>query len=188
MPENEVVLVRHGETEWSSSGRHTSFTDVPLTDARLRAGPRGRDRGSRWKFALVLTQPAMRAAETSAFAGLGRQGGGHRRPAGVGLRRLRGSHDRRIRKEVPGWTIFSNDPPGGETSVQVAARADRVSRAPRRPTARSRSSRTATSCACSARGWVGSPSSGGALLALDTATLSVLGYEREQRVIRVWNS
>ena len=125
---DDVVLVRHGETEWSSSGRHTSFTDIPLTGARPRAGRRGaRTVSRRRSFALVLTSPRQRARDTCALAGLGAHAVGRRRPRGVGLRRVRGPHDRRDpRAAIPAGRSSPAIRPAARPPTQVGARADRV--------------------------------------------------------------
>ncbi len=128
MPEagHQIVLVRHGETEWSAAGLHTSRTDVPLTEeGRRQAGVVGaclRD----WRFALVLTSPLQRAAETCRLAGLGDVA--EIRPDlmewDYGGYEGRTTHE--IRTEWPGWTLWSDGVPGGEGAEHVAARADRI--------------------------------------------------------------
>jgi broad specificity phosphatase PhoE len=183
-----VVLVRHGETEWSRSGRHTSFTDVPLTEhGRDEARPLA-DRLAGTSFALVLTSPRRRARETCALAGLADRAEVTDDLCEWDYGEYEGRTMQEIRATDPDWTIFSHGAPGGETAAQVAERADRV-----------------IARACAAGGpvalfshghflrvlgarWVGLPASGGALLGLDTATLSFLGHEHDERVLRVWNS
>jgi broad specificity phosphatase PhoE len=184
----EIVLVRHGETEWSSSGRHTSITEVPLTEAgrerasQLRARLAGRD------FELVLTSPRQRARETCELAGLLDHAVTDDDLAEWNYGEYEGRTSEDIRREVPGWTIFADGAPGGETPHDVAARADRVI-----ATALAAGGPVAVFShghflrVLGAR-WVGLPASAGALFGLDTATLSVLGHEREQQVMRVWNS
>jgi broad specificity phosphatase PhoE len=184
---SELVLVRHGETEWSRDGRHTGNTDIPLTDkgrdqARLLGvGLRGR------RFATVLTSPRRRASETCSLAGLGDVA---RECSDLvewdyGVYEGRTTAD--IREEVPGWTIWSHEVPGGETADAVGRRADNVIDMARA---------TDGDVALFAHGhilrvlaarWCGLDATCGRLLALDTATLSVLGYEREIAVIRLWN-
>jgi probable phosphoglycerate mutase len=183
-----VVLVRHGETEWSRSGRHTSFTDVPLTEhGRDEARPLAA-RLADASFALVLTSPRQRARETCALAGLADRAEVSDDLCEWNYGEYEGRTMQEIRAADPDWTIFSHGAPGGETVAQVAERADRV-----------------IARACAAGGpvalfshghflrvlgarWVGLPASGGALLGLDTATLSFLGHEHDERVLRVWNS
>jgi broad specificity phosphatase PhoE len=183
----EVVLVRHGETEWSRDGKHTGRTDVPLTErGREQAEALGAALAGR-RFELVLTSPLQRAAETCRLAGYGEVA--QRRDA---LREWDyGAHEGRttveIREEHPGWTLWRDGVPGGETAAQVGARADSV-------IAELRS--LAGDAALFAHGhvlrvlaarWLGLEPAAGRLFALDTATISVLGYERETAVIRVWN-
>jgi len=184
----EVVLVRHGETEWSRDGKHTGRTDVPLTaKGREQADAVGRALQGR-RFACVLTSPLSRARETCRLAGFGGDA--------VVLEDLvewdYGAYEGRttvdIRRERPGWTLWAEGVPGGETADQVAARADRVlaqiasadgdvlvfahGHVLRVLTAR----------------WLGLEPTAGALFALDPATLSVLGHEHETRVLRSWNA
>jgi probable phosphoglycerate mutase len=187
-PDVAVVLVRHGETEWSSSGRHTSYTDIALTAhgddqaralaARLRA----------IDFSLVLTSPRARARMTCEFAGLAARAEVTDDLAEWNYGDYEGRTTEDIRKEVPGWTIFRDGAPHGETADEVAARADRVL---------VRAVSTGGVVAMFSHGhflrvlgarWIREPAAAGAWLGLDTATLSFLGHEREQRVLRVWNA
>ena len=183
-----VVLVRHGETEWSSAGRHTSFTDLPLT-ARGREEARplaGRLAGVR--FALVLTSPRRRARETCELAGLAAPAEVDDDLAEWDYGSYEGRTTAEIRRTVPGWTIFTHGAPGGETADQVAARADRViARAEAAGGVVALFSHGHFLRVLGAR-WAGFPASAGSALGLDTGTVSFLGHEREQRVLRVWNS
>jgi len=183
----EVVLVRHGETEWTLSGKHTGRTDIPLTaGGRQEAQAVGVELQVR-RFALVLTSPLARAAETCRLAGLG--------DAAVERDELMewdyGAYEGRktidIREERPGWTLWRDGVPDGETAAQVGARVDRV-------IAELRS--VAGEAAVFAHGhllrvlaarWLGLEPGAGRLFALDPATISILGYERETPVIRMWN-
>ena len=115
-PVDELWLVRHGETEWSRNGRHTSTTELPLTEDGVRVAGTLRERLEGVRFDLVLTSP--RAARPS-YGGAGRlpRRGRRRRPGGVGLRRLRGDHHPEIRETVPGWTVWTHPCPGGETAA-----------------------------------------------------------------------
>ena len=187
-PDVSIVLVRHGETEWSSSGRHTSFTDVPLTE-------RGRDearavaaRLSGIVFSLVLTSPRQRAQTTCALAGFEHRAEVTDDLAEWNYGDYEGRTSAEIRADVPTWTIFGDGAPGGETADAVAARADRVL---------ARAAHAGGVVAVFSHGhflrvlgarWIGQPPAAGAWLGLDTATISCLGHEREQAVLRVWNS
>ncbi len=183
-----LVLVRHGETEWSSSGRHTSVTDVPLTaHGRAEARPLA-TRLAGVDYAAVLCSPRRRARDTCAIAGFGDRAEIADDLVEWDYGEYEGRTTSEIRAIAPGWTIFSGGAPGGESSEHVAARADRVI---------ARAVAAGGPVAVFSHGhflrvlgarWVGLPASGGAWLGLDTASLSVLGHEREQRVLRVWNS
>jgi len=183
-----VVQVRHGETEWSSRGRHTSFTDVALT-------PHGREearplvaRLAEFDFALVLTSPRQRARETCDLAGLGARAEVIEDLVEWDYGDYEGLTTAEIRARVPGWTIFADGAPGGETAAEVTARADRViARAEAAGGVVALFSHGHFLRVLGAR-WIGLPASGGARLALDTATVSTLGHEHEQRVLRTWNS
>ena len=184
---HEIVLVRHGETEWTKTGQHTGKTDVPLTDeGRREAEALGaRLRGQR--FALILTSPLSRAAETCRLAAP--QGPVETSPDLVewdyGDYEARTTHD--IRQERPGWFLWRDGVPHGETVEQVGARADRV-------LARARA--LEGDVALFAHGhilriltarWLGLPPDAGRLFALSPATLSILAWEHETPVLLRWN-
>ena len=186
MPQN-VVLIRHGETDWSAHLRHTGRTDVPLTDEGRREAERlGRAlRG--WRFALVLTSPLKRAAETCWITGFGERAEPRDKLVEWDYGEYEGRTTLDIRREVPDWTIWRSGAPGGETPAEVGARADRVLEEIRAVDgevlvfSHGHFLRVLTSR------WLGLEPSEGRLFALDPATLSMLGYEREQPVIRIWN-
>jgi probable phosphoglycerate mutase len=181
----EVVLVRHGETEWSRTGRHTGRTDLPLTeegDQQARAvgaALRGRE------FALVLSSPLRRALDTARLAGFEPEVRDDLAEWDYG--EYDGVTTPEIREQVPDWTIWRYGALGGESVEQLAARADRAvaellavdgdvlvfshGHFLRVLTAR----------------WLGLEAADGRLFALDSGTLSTLGFEREQHVIRSWN-
>jgi broad specificity phosphatase PhoE len=189
-----LVLLRHGATAWSASGKHTGRTDVPLSDhgerqARL-VGSLIADR----RFVVVLASPLIRARRTAELAGLHDIGidpdlqewdyGGYE-----GLTTAEIAHDR------PGWSLWRDgviahaDGRPGETAVDVGVRADRVI-ARALPTLQSGDVALVSHAhflrVLAAR-WLGLAATGGALLALDTASVSVLGFERAERVVRRWN-
>jgi broad specificity phosphatase PhoE len=183
----DVWLVRHGATEWSESGRHTSTTDLPLLpqgeDQARGLAPRLADRD----FALVLTSPRSRARRTAELAGF---------PmaevdddlAEWAYGSYEGVTTDEIREAVPGWTVWTHPCPGGETPEQVSARLDRVV---------ARCLGGSGDCLLFGHGhalraltarWLRLPVSDGRLLRLDTGTLSELGHEREEPVVLRWNS
>jgi probable phosphoglycerate mutase len=188
VPERQIYLVRHGETDWARLGRHTGRTDVSLTAlGREQARDLGRRIGDH-PFGLVLTSPLSRAAETAALAGFGQAiHDPDLREWDYGA--LEGRTTADIRRDYPGWTIWSGPWPAGETARQVGARADRVIRRCLDPA-------VAGDTLIFAHGhllrvlaarWLGLPARQGALFALGTATLGVLGWDRENRVIETWN-
>ncbi len=184
---HQVWLVRHGETEWSASGQHTGRTDIPLTPAGERQAMALGKNLAGHKFALVLSSPLARARETCRLAGLGDSAEmtDDLREWDYGIYEGRRTAD--IRKEAPGWTVWNSPIPGGESIEQVAQRTRRViDRAVGAPGdvalfAHAHVLRVLTAC------WLGLPPDAGRLLALGTASLNILGYERETRVISVWN-
>jgi broad specificity phosphatase PhoE len=181
----EIWLVRHGETEWSRSGQHTSRTDLPLTPAGEQQAENLKGMLAGHPFALVLSSPMKRALETCRMVGLKPELSDDLREWDYGD--YEGLTTSEIQKSAPGWTIFSGAVPNGETAAQVAARADRVI---------ARALATNGDVALFGHGhlfrilaarWIGLDPTAGRLLALATASLSVLSYERDTRVIRLWN-
>jgi broad specificity phosphatase PhoE len=187
-PDVAVVLVRHGETEWSSSGRHTSYSDIALTPNGCEQAQALASRLDQIDFSLVLTSPRARARMTCEFAGFSARAEVTDDLAEWDYGKYEGRTTADIRTEVPGWTIFRDGAPGGETADEVAARADRVlARAVDAGGVVAMFSHGHFLRVLGAR-WIGEPPAAGAWLGLDTATLSFLGHEREQRVLRVWNA
>ncbi len=188
----ELWLVRHGETEWSLSGAHTSRTDIPLTDQGRQRAAKLKDYFAGKQFAAVLTSPMQRARETCAIAGYGDvaqvENGLKEWDYGV----YEGKTTKEIRESHPGWNVWKDEITGGETVEQVGIRADGViSRAmgavaPGNDGAVALFAHAHILRILAAR-WIGLPADGGSLLALGTGSLSVLGYERETRVIEHWN-
>ena len=185
-PVGELWMVRHGPTEWSRDGRHTSTTDLPLLpegEAPARALA-SRLRGT--PFDLVLTSPLLRARKTAELAGF---------PDARLDEDLReweygdyeGVTTEEIRRTAPGWTVWTQPCPGGETPEQIGARLDRVVGRARATKGRVLAFAHGHSLRVLAACWLGLPVADGKLLRLDTATISVLGFEREQPVVLRWN-
>jgi probable phosphoglycerate mutase len=181
-----ILLVRHGQTEWSASGRHTSTTDLPLTDTGRAAARRLGERLAGRDFALVLSSPRRRARETCELAGLQPQLDEDLSEWDYGD--YEGRTTPEIRAERPDWSLWEDGAPGGETAEQVGVRADRVIE---------RALAAGGDVALFAHGhilrvlgarWLELPPERGASFALDTASLSELGFEREHRVLRLWNA
>jgi broad specificity phosphatase PhoE len=185
--QHDVVLVRHGETEWSRDGRHTGRTDVPLTEhGRAQAEAVGAALHDR-EFALVLTSPLGRALETCRLAGFGDQAVERDELMEWDYGAYEGRTTSEIREERPNWTLWRDGVPDGETVEQVGERVDRVLDEVRTVDrdallfAHGHVLRVLT-----AR-WLGLEPDAGRLFALDPATLSTLGYERETAVVDIWN-
>jgi len=183
----ELWLIRHGETEWSRSGAHTGRTDIPLTEqGRADAAALGQVLAGR-RFAMVLTSPLQRAYDTCRLAGFG---GAARIDADLrewDYGDYEGRSTAEIRREAPGWSLWESGVPNGETAEQVGARAERVI---------ARAAAADGDAALFAHGhilriltarWLGLAPDGGRLFAMGTASVSLLGYERETRVITRWN-
>src|SRR5215218_5601030 len=185
MPMEEVVLVRHGETEWSLSGQHTGRTDIPLTEAGrdqaegLRRQLHGRN------FARVITSPLERALQTCWLAGFGEGAEVTDDLREWDYGEYEGLTTPRIRERRPGWNLWRDGCPGGESAGQVGARADRLIEPLRELDGDAALFAHGHVLRVLAARWVRLPAEDGALLALSTATVSVLGWERETPVIRL---
>jgi len=186
----DVVLIRHGETDWSRTGQHTGRVDIPLTDAgRAEASALGEHLRGR-VFGLMLTSPLSRATETASLAGLDAEIEPDLVEWDYGD--YEGSTTAQIREKRPEWLLWRDGCPGGEDVAAVARRADRVidrvlrasEHGGRRDVALVAHGHVLRSLAAR---WCELGPEAGARLLLDTGTLSVLGWEREVRVIRVWN-
>lgn len=187
MSDHELVLVRHGQTEWTADGRHTGRTDVPLTDLGRRQADAIGEMLAGAQFAAVLSSPLSRAWDTMERAGFADQG--------VATDDLLewdyGIYDGRrtvdIRVDTPGWSVWTHPITGSEAVDQVGERVDRVI---------ARAITIDGPVALFAHGhvlrilaarWMGLAAVTGRALLLDTATVSTLGWERETPVIRNWN-
>ena len=184
---DRVFIVRHGRTAWSATGRHTGVSDIPLdpvgeAEARslapLLAGHR---------FAVVLTSPRQRAVASCRLAGFGDAAEVCDDLAEWDYGRYDGLTRDQIHATDPGWTVWRDGGPGGESPAQVSARADRVVE---------RLHRVDGDALLFAHGhilrvltarWVGADAAFGRAVYLATATVSVLGWERDDPVIRRWN-
>lgn len=185
-----AYLCRHGETEWAKTGQHTGLTDLPLTE---RGEDEARRLGAHLKnltFAQVFTSPLRRARRTCDIAGFGERATVDADLVEWDYGRYEGRTSHDIRRERPDWHIFEHGCPGGESVADVAARADRM-------VAKLRAVESDVLVFSSGHflrmltaRWVGLPPTGGAAFHLDTASLSILAYERalHEPVVRLWNS
>jgi broad specificity phosphatase PhoE len=183
----DVFVIRHGETEWSLSGQHTGTTDIPLTENGRRLAAQLRPILAKESFAQVLTSPLQRARETCKLAGLGDQAMVDSDLMEWNYGEYEGLTSEKIHESAPGWLIFENGAPGGETPEQVGVRVDRV-------IARVRA--TQGNVVVFAHGhvlrvlvarWIGYPAGAGRHFLLDTGTLCVLSHYRDSPAIKVWN-
>jgi probable phosphoglycerate mutase len=186
----ELWLVRHGETEWSLSGAHTSRTDIPLTEQGRKRAEKLRDYLKGTKFNAVFVSPMQRARETCAIAGFGDvakvDNGLKEWDYGV----YEGKTTKEIQAQIPGWSVWKNEIVGGETVEHVGGRADGViaqALAAAPDGGKVALFAHAHILRILAARWVQLAANDGALFALGTGSVSVLGWERETRVIQSWN-
>lgn len=184
-----VVLARHGQTAWSLSGQHTGLTDLPLTatgeaEARSLAA-----RLQAQRFARVLCSPLQRAVQTCALAGFGTRAEIDGRLVEWHYGDYEGRTSAQIHALQPGWQLFRDGCPGGETPAQVAQRADSLVGTLRGFDGDTLLFSSGHFLRMLAVRWLGLPAQAGALLAIDTASLGVLGYEHQvqQPTLRLWN-
>jgi probable phosphoglycerate mutase len=183
-----IVLVRHGETEWSRSGQHTGVTDLPLTEEGERQAAAVAAKLEGREFALVLSSPFQRARRTAELAGWGERAEVDEdlRERNYGIYEGRTTKD--IRVERPGWDVWRDDCPEGETLEQLAARADRVIERALAADGDTLLFAHAHLLRQLTGRWIGLGPDGGGKFRLGTATLSTLGFERERRVVLAWNA
>ena len=187
--ERQVWLVRHGETEWSRGGRHTGITDIPLTEVGRRQAEALGTLLSGHAFALVLSSLRSRATETARLAGFGKAAMPDTDLAEWDYGALEGLRTAEIEAEHPGWTIWTGPWPGGETAEQVSDRADRVLARCLAPDVQGDALLFGHGhmLRVLAARWLHLPAASGGRFGLSTGTLSVLGWERERRIIETWN-
>jgi broad specificity phosphatase PhoE len=185
--EDEVWLVRHGETEWSKSGQHTGVTDLPLTEAGVEAARALRPLLADTSFDLVLCSPRERALHTARLAGLEDF---HIEEDLVEWDY--GEYEGRTRVEVhekrPDWSIWTDGAPGGESPGQVRARVERVIGKCRAQGGRILLVAHGHVLRTLAVRWIEQPVEAGAHLPLETARISVLGYDRGTPTLERWNA
>jgi broad specificity phosphatase PhoE len=184
----QAWLVRHGETEWSLSGRHTGVTDIPLTANGRRAAEFFAPLSARMNFALVLTSPLARARTTCELAGLGGQAEIDRDLMEWNYGEYEGLTTQEIRAKSPEWMLFSDGCPGGESPEQVSARVDRVIAKVRAKEGQVALFAHGHMLRVLAARWLGFPAQAGSHFMLDTATLSILGYYRGIPAVNRWNA
>ena len=186
-PSVTLVLVRHGETEWSKSGRHTGRTDLPLTDEGRRVAERLAQRLAAWNFSAVFSSPLRRAQDTCQVAGL------HDK---VQLRPellewdygpYEGLTSVQIQAKEPGWTLWTHGTPGGESVASVEARVDHFLSEVRELSGTVVAFSHGHLLRVLAARWVRLAPLDGRVFTLGTASVSVLGGEHHSPVVQLWN-
>jgi probable phosphoglycerate mutase len=183
-----IVVVRHGETKWSASGRHTSDTDLSLTEEGRRRAHALAPALHSGEFVLVVCSPLKRARETCDLAGFGAVANVCADLHEWQYGEYEGMTTPQIRERVPEWSLWRDGCPGGERPDQVGARADGLL---------AKFDRVDGDVLAFAHGhilrvlaarWLEWPVAGGARLALSAGAIGILGYERDTRVLRRWNA
>jgi len=179
----QIVLVRHGETEWSKDGRHTSYSDIPLTLEGERQAASLKSELSDWDFKLVLCSPRKRAQRTCELAGLLGRAEITNDLAEWNYGDYEGITTKEIREKDPAWTVFTSPTPNGETPDQVAERCDRViARAKEIQDDVVLFAHSHVLRVLIAR-WLNLPPKSGRHFVLQTGTLNILSYEHESPVL-----
>ncbi len=187
-PPAEALLIRHGETAWSRSGRHTGSTDLPLTENGRRAASALAPHLARMRFSLVLCSPLQRARQTCELAGLGEVAQLEPDLREWDYGDYEGLTHAQIDAEAPGWLVFRDGCPGGESPAQVAERVDRVITRVRAMEGRVALFAHGHLLRLLAARWIGlEPEQGGRFL-LDTATISLLSYYQGIPSLKHWNA
>ncbi len=184
-----IYLVRHGETAWSLSGQHTGLTDIPLTENGEREASRLGKHLRDWPVSRIFTSPLQRAHRTCELAGFGATAEVDRDLVEWDYGDYEGLKTAEIQVKHPGWQIFRDGCPGGESLAAIAARADRVIARLRALDCNVGVFSSGHFSRILAARWLGLEASVGRFFQLGTATLSILGYEhdRSEPVIRLWN-
>lgn len=187
-PIQQVYLIRHGETEWSLSGRHTGVTDIPLTENGRKVAGHLAPALAREAFAMVLTSPLMRARQTCELAGLGERAEIDPDLLEWNYGDYEGLTPTQIHAFAPGWMIFRDGCPGGENVAQVGARVDRLIARVRAVKGNAALFGHGHIFRVFAARWLGLPPEGGCHFMLDTATLNILSYYRGVPAVKRWNT
>jgi broad specificity phosphatase PhoE len=187
-PGQEVYVIRHGETEWSLNGRHTGLTDLPLTAHGRKTAEWLRPVLAKQHFALVLTSPLQRARQTCELAGLGDQAQVTSDLEEWHYGDYEGLTTAQIQEQVPGWMIFSDGCPGGESPEDVRLRVDRVVEAARAATGPVVFFAHGHLLRVVAARWLNLPVKAGGHFLLDTGTMNILSDYRGYPAVKRWNA
>jgi broad specificity phosphatase PhoE len=184
----DVIAIRHGETEWSRSGRHTGRTDIPLTEAGRQAAKRLRPAFEGFELTRVLSSPLRRARATCELAGFGSRMEIEPDLEEWNYGDYEGLTSDEIARRAPGWMVFTDGCPGGESPEDVQRRVDRVIAKIRDVSGRVALFGHGHVLRALAARWVDLPLSRASQFLLDTSTVSVLGYYRDTPAVKRWNA
>jgi broad specificity phosphatase PhoE len=184
----EVYLVRHGETEWTLSGQHTGSTDIPLTENGREVARRLGDKLRELHFAAVWSSPMSRSLDTARLAGFEHDVRIDDNLKEWDYGEYEGLTTPQIREANPGWFLFRDGAPGGESPEQIGARADRVIEEVRAVDGDVLLFAHGHILRVISTRWLGYPPNDGGKFSLGTATLSILGYEHEEASMWRWNA
>ena len=184
----QIVLVRHGETEWSQSGQHTSFTDLPLTLNGEKQAKSLCESLKSWEFTLVETSPRKRAVRTAELAGFKGRAIEDSDLAEWNYGAYEGMTTAEIRITDPGWTVFGKTPPGGESATEVAIRCDRLIAKIRATSGDSLLFAHSHVLRVLIARWLELPPEDGRHFVIQTGTMGVLSYEHESPVLLSLNA
>jgi broad specificity phosphatase PhoE len=188
MPTQRVFLIRHAETDWSLSGQHTGITDIPLTENGRTVARRLAPILGRLTLAHVLTSPLSRARQTCELAGFGERAEVDRDLMEWNYGEYEGLTSKQIATRAPGWMLFRDGCPGGESPNQIATRADREIAKVRAVKGDVAIFAHGHLLRVLAARWIGLPAEAGSHFLLDTAAVSVLGYYRDVPAVKRWNA
>lgn len=188
MPIQQVYLIRHGETEWSLSGQHTGSTDIPLTENGRKVAKLLEPVLAKESFALVLTSPLQRARKTCELAGLGGRAEIDDDLMEWNYGAYEGLTPKQIHALAPGWMLFGDGCPGGESPEQVGVRVDQVIARVRAVEGHVALFAHGHIFRVFAARWLGLPATAGCHFLLDTATLNILSYYRNIPAVKRWNA
>ena len=183
-----IMLIRHGETEWSLTGRHTSVTDLPLTPEGERSAGALAPVLKNWTFGLVLCSPRLRARRTCDLVGWGGAAIQTDELCEWNYGKYEGLTTAEIRQSVPGWTVFTQPCPGGESAQDVAARVDRVIAQVHEFGGDTLLVAHAHCLRVLTARWLGLNPESARFFNLETGRWSLLGYEHETPVLKVWSA
>jgi len=188
MPTQLVYLVRHGETEWSLSGQHTGTTDIPLTENGRKVARLLEPVLAKESFALVLTSPLERARKTCELDGLSDRAEIDRDMMEWNYGAYEGLTPKQIQAQAPGWMLFSDGCPGGESPEQISARVDRLIARVRAVEGHVALFAHGHIFRVFAARWLGFPATAGCHFLLETATLNILSYYRSIPAVERWHA